>query len=145
VGSAANLICLLDQGCEGVVELLGTDGPKLMDIETLRVGRDPKEPLVSYFSLQIEEPVQGGVAGFWSGKTPVGSLERNSRLGDTQRVRPTCREQPDEAFVEVGDGFGFVGQMPLDGAFFSRVHVRRVFVGRFFLSQSCRTVSPAQR
>jgi hypothetical protein len=126
VSAASNLIRLPYEGCKGVIELLVTGDPKLMDKEALRVGGDPKKPLVSYFSLQIEEAVEGRFAGLRAGKTPVGSLEGNGRLCDTQRVRATCGQQSDEAFIEVDDGFGLVGQMPLDVPFLSRVHVRRV-------------------
>lgn len=126
MSATSNLVCLLEKGSKGIVELRRTRDPKLMNIEALRVRRDSQEPFVVHFSLEIEKSVEGGFAGFCAGESAGCSFERNGRLRDTDRVGLTCRQQHNEAVVEVNDDFGFVRQMPLDAPLLNRFHFRRV-------------------
>jgi hypothetical protein len=59
-------------GRERFVELGGVRDPELTDEEALGVRRHPQEPLVAHLSLQIEEPIEGGLAWLCAGKAPVG-------------------------------------------------------------------------
>ena len=111
----SDLICLFHQGCKGIVELrrtqlFETDGRRGSSCRATPVGTF--RPATS--RGQVEKPVQGGCAGFCPSEAPVCSLEGNRSLGDTHRVWPTGRRRPNEALIEVNDGFGFVGQMPFD-------------------------------